>query len=85
MEFKFFKPTQGKDGNYYLRVITSEEDALGILRDKTGFLKFRDESKAEAVFNGLEGGDLEITAMLPIANSSLYEVNVAKVGEMVHA
>lgn len=82
MENRFFAPTKGKDGMFYLRVVSSQEDELGIVTDKTGFLKFADGQKADNVYKMLEQNELgvEIGEELP---GNLYKITAHKVEQEV--
>ena len=58
---KFFPPTQSlKDGEYRIRVVKSTEGPLGNLVEKTGFLKFNSEDKANLAYETLEAGDVNL-------------------------
>lgn len=81
MNVQVFEPKQGKDEMFYLRIIAQSKGKLGNIIDKAGFLKFETEEEANNAKTAIEGGDVTITAMLPIANSNLHEV----VYEFVHA
>lgn len=74
METKYFTPTEGKDGSFYLRVIQPSKGVLGQLIERTGFLKFETEEEALSAFDKLENNEVAIKLGNKASNSDLYEI-----------
>ena len=79
MEEKFFEPTKGADNLWRLRITSSEEDELGVLTQKTGFLAFRDSEKASKVYQMLTDNELAPVFGAKITGSTISEVTYKKV------
>lgn len=79
MNKKYSVPFMGKDGAWYLRVVTSTEGEFGELKETSGFLKFADETKAVGAYAKLNDGEATASIGKLIPGSNLHEVIITAV------
>lgn len=82
MDLMYFKPTEGTDHVWYLRVVQPSKGVLGQLIEKAGFLKFLTQDEADEAFDTLTGGaeGIEVVFGAKQPKSEIYNISVVAVG-----
>ena len=82
MENRYFSATEGKDGMFYLRVISPSKGILGNIVEKIGFLKFETQEEADAALDTLDAGGVQIK--FGAVNNGIYLLEVSELETVTH-